>query len=77
MLTKVNFKGGAKEKMVVITNMEHLPEVCSECPCWVDIRECGECCVLYNRHHDGSAIDRIEHCPLKEVVLLGQGDRED
>ena len=55
--------------MVIITNMEHLPEVCSECPCWVDIREYGEVCVLCGRRHDGSAADRIEHCPLKEVYV--------
>ena len=77
MLTKVKFRGGAREKMVIITNMEHLPEVCSECPCWVDIREYGEACVLCDRRHDGSAEDRIEHCPLKEVILFGQKDRED
>ena len=53
--------------MVIISNMEHLPEVCSECPCFADIREYGQTCVLYKGMwgHDGSAKDRIEHCPLK------------
>ena len=52
--------------MVIIKTMEHLPETCSECPCFVDVAEYGECCVLYDRHHDGSAIDRVKHCPLEE-----------
>lgn len=57
--------------------MDKLPKVCPECPCFVDINEYGEACALYNDSHDGSAIDRIEHCPLKEVILIGQADREE
>lgn len=52
--------------MVIIKTMDHLPESCSECPCFADIAEYGECCVLYDGHHDGSAIDRVKHCPLEE-----------
>lgn len=63
--------------MVVISTMEHLPDACCECPCFVDIREYGEACLLYDGSHDGSTIDRLCHCPLKEVVLYGQGDRDD
>ena len=53
--------------MICISNMEHLPETCVECPCFVDIAEYGECCALYDDPHDIDASDRIKHCPLVQI----------
>lgn len=59
--------------MVIIMNMDHAPEVCSECPCFVDVMEYGECCVLSDKVRHGYAEERLKYCPLVETIFLEVG----
>ena len=64
--------------MLVIESMDHIPEVCEKCPMYSeDYWQCKAIPREFEGWFTPWKDKKPDWCPLKEIILFGQADRED